>query len=339
MAEKNSIRDAYLMAILRNLQDAQKKRLELSSFDLNPQKNANIYLDIVRLLSSLELFKSMEIFSIYEPRSGISTEDFKKYLFENGFISYEINDDTAEYFLNTLTVPELKGVLKSNGFKSSGRKQELVERIIENDIKLNDKSKSILFTKKSRKFRDEWEWLIEYSLIFQKFDLQDFFSYQFEKEGSIEDKAIDYFSEHMDYAMRKHDFEYVLDCLRAKSWIYKYHKDCEGYLDFQMKLFSALINPFILIGRDYKSHYKINSDYFIEFKKLTKLFNEEVILESFDENWNFLNQKSDVVSKSDARIVLEKILNQERNDNLNKYLKENIFNNKLKGKTTLDDYF
>lgn len=339
MTEKDSIGNDYLRAILRNIQDAQKRRLELPSFDLNPQENVNIYLDIVRFLRLLENHKSMEIFSIYGPRSGISTENFKKYLFEDGFISYDINDDTLDYFLNTLTVPELKGILKSNDFKSSGRKQELMKRIIENDIKLNDKSKFILFTKKSKEFSDEWGWLIEYAFIFREFDLQDFFSYQFEKDGSLKDKAIDYFNKHMEYAMSSHDFDYMLDCLRAKSWIYKYHNDCDSYLDFQMKLFNALINPFILIGLDYKSHYKIDSDYFKEFKKLPKYFDKEMIMESFDENWNFLNQKSDVVSKSDARIVLEKILNQERNDNLNKYLRENIFNNELKGKTTLDDYF
>ena len=59
-----------------------------------------------------------------------SAEDCINYLVENGYLSGEGETISAESISKKYTVAQLKELLKENGLKVSGKKQELVERLL-----------------------------------------------------------------------------------------------------------------------------------------------------------------------------------------------------------------
>ena len=76
-----------------------------------------------------------------------SAEDCIKFLVENGYLAGEGGALTAEEISKKYTVADLKAMLKENGLKVSGKKQELVERIMpvlsdgDGDYELTEKAK------------------------------------------------------------------------------------------------------------------------------------------------------------------------------------------------------
>ena len=76
-----------------------------------------------------------------------SAEDCINYLVENGYLSGEGETISAESISKKYTVAQLKELLKENGLKVSGKKQELVERLLpvlgesSGDYELTEKAK------------------------------------------------------------------------------------------------------------------------------------------------------------------------------------------------------
>ena len=336
--------------IFNGIKEAQKRKLKLPT-PIQSQENINGYIDIVIALKLLKLFPNIEILTTFNLKTDISLNEFIEYLFDDEFISYEVNEETADYYFNKLTIPELKNILKNHNLKTSGKKQDLIDRIINNnELKLSKfKSEEILFTKKGLECLDEYYWIIDYRQILNKFYLQDFFSYQFGKEGEIKDISIDYLDEHLQIALNDLDFDYILDCLCAKSDIYKLYEDLDNYLEYQMKIFSLIINPSILSDFYISQGYKLKKEHLKEVYLLKKNFDENTILNSFEENWNFLNQKRFIIKKDDAKEILLQILSNENREKLIKHIYTDFFkthdNPKVfkpkdnSNQKTLDNYF
>lgn len=307
--------------IIALLKEARKHKLHSPPFKISSKHNVKVYLDIVIFLKFLQKVP-IEALELIDTYTGLPANEIIEYLFEDGFISYDLNDKTAEYFFNLMTVPDLKKILKDHDLKSSGKKEELIHRIRNNLPFKYFLFSELLLTNKGLEFFDEWSWLIDYNRILRNFDLQDFFCYQFEREGEIKDISIAYLDEHLDIAVKKGDIEYISHCLLAKSDVYKIYKVWENYLDCHMRMFNLI---FIYSDIFASTSFRKYSDEVKEIRNLTKLFDEEAIYDSFERNWNFLHRGDLRINKRNAKVILEKILSRMTVDDLRKFVKKNYY--------------
>ena len=326
--------------LLKQMSEARKHRLHFHFEKIPSQENVKVYQDMLKALESIK-DNSMDTLIIYEDRLFVPREELIDYLFEDGYLSYELDERNARFYFLSSKVSDLKKILQSFDLKISGKKEELVNRIMENIPLSKFASDDILITAKAFDFLDEWGWLMDYGFILREFDKQDFFFYYLEKADmsqrkdnerlnvekeeimmELKDISIEYLDKHMEIALDEGDFDYILHCLRAKSHVYRFHKDCKRYLDFQMRIFDMIFtySDFFAspIFRDY-------SDYVRQLKRLPKFFDKETIYDSFNENWDFLNHEIFEIEKEDAEIILDKILNNIRVDELNKFIRKTYF--------------
>ena len=111
----------------------------------------------------------------------------------DGTVDYENWDDFADKFL---TVSNLKDFLRNNNLKVSGRKQELIDRVRENNLSLDEfETYDYKITDKGIQYMKDNEWMKFYNIFLQPFEFDDFFRYYNSHNGDIEDIAYDYLDE------------------------------------------------------------------------------------------------------------------------------------------------
>ena len=138
----------------------------------------------------------------------------KSLLQKQGFIDDEITYENWDEFAHeSLTVNDLKDILRNNNLKVSGRKQELINRVAENQIPLDKfKSESPTVTPKGEEFLENNKWIEFYNKVLDNFDFNDFVKYLDTHEGKFLDVTYNYLEEHAKLAEKENDIEYLKDC-------------------------------------------------------------------------------------------------------------------------------
>ena len=103
-----------------------------------------------------------------------SAEDCIDYLVENDYLAGEGGAVSAESISKKYTVAQLKELLKENGLKVSGKKQELVERLLP---VLGESSGDYELTDKAKKFIEENQWIDLYMFALVAFRFDDYETY------------------------------------------------------------------------------------------------------------------------------------------------------------------
>lgn len=107
--------------------------------------------------------------------------------------------------------------------------------------------------------------------------------------------------------------------------------------------FCLSINPVYLDKSYYKYYMPLNQENIGNLRLLKDEFSIEILKESFEKSWDYFKFNRSIVSKDDAKILLERLLNNHEDLKLiNKEVKDRYFRkNRIDDtlQTDLNDYF
>ena len=255
-----------------------------------------------------------------------SAEDCINYLVENGYLSGEGETISAESISKKYTVAQLKELLKENGLKVSGKKQELVERLLP---VLGESSGDYELTEKAKEFIEENQWIDLYMFALVAFRFDDYETYV---KASAEDDvqtALKFCDEIISRSLMSNQFLVFIDALSAKAHVYAYDGDYESFLDYDLQRFILGLNPIMdLDSQTYASYDIINAANVINLKNVTERFNFGSLKKRFDQIWVKSHIKSITVPKKTSYKFLQKALSGADIEELNFDLRERYFNKK-----------
>ena len=249
-----------------------------------------------------------------------------EYLVENGYLEGDGETVTAESLSKKYTVAQLKELLKENGLKVSGKKQELVERLLP---VLGGNSDSYELTDKAKEFIKENEWIDLYMFALVAFRFEDYETYVASSSDDNVQTALNFCDEIISRALVSNQFLVFIDALSAKAHVYAYDGDYETFLDYDLQRFILGLNPIVMDAKTYATYDIINAANIINLKNVLEKFNFGNLKKRFDKIWSKSHVTNITVPKKTSYKILQKALAGEDLDELNFDLREKYFNKKF----------
>ena len=255
-----------------------------------------------------------------------SADDCISYLVENGYLTGEGGALTAEEISKKYTVADLKAMLKENGLKVSGKKQELVERIMP---VLGQGDEDYGLTDKAEEFLNENEWIDLYMFALVAFRFEDYEKYHASSDAGNVQTALNFCNEIISRSLMNNMFLVFIDALSAKAHVYAYDGDYESFLDYDLQRFILGLNPIVMDAQTYANYDIVNTANILNLKNVTEHFNFGNLKKRFDRIWAKSHITNITVPKKTCYKVLQKAMAGADIDELNFDLKEKYFNKKF----------
>lgn len=257
-----------------------------------------------------------------------SGQDCLDYLVEEGYLSGNGGTVTAEEISKKYTVADLKVLLKENGLKVSGKKQELVERILP---VLNEGAGAgdYELTDKAHEFLKENDWIDLYMFALVAFRFEDYKDYV---EGSSADKietALNFCDEILSRALIANQFIVFIDALSAKAHVYAYDGDYNSFMDYDLQRYILGLNPISLDAQTYATYDPINDANIYNLRRVLEKLDMGSLKKRFDKIWNICNIRNTTVPKKTCYKILQRALDGADIEELNFDIKEKYFNKKF----------
>lgn len=299
-------------------------------------------LDVFNVLSFLNEGNEIEVvlkdgqFATFD-----SAEECIGYLVGEGYLEGEIpvSGDgaklTAEELSKKYTVAELKDLLRERGLKVSGKKQELVERLLPalNAQESLDEAKPVgddlKLTEKAQEFLKENEWIDLYKFALVAFRFEDFETYmEGSSLGNIE-TGLKFCDEIISRALVANHFLVFIDALSAKAHVYAYDGDYDSFLDYDLQRYILGLNPIVMDSQTYASYDPINVANITNLRNVLKALKMGSLKKRFDRIWNKSHIKNVTVPKKTSYKILLRAIDGADIEGLNFDVKEKFFNKKF----------
>ena len=275
-----------------------------------------------------------------------SSEDCIKYLVDEGYLEGDVSlnvdvELTAEALSKKYVVSELKDILRENGLKVSGKKHELVERVLpvlkeardarnlNIDINKEKSYDALELTDKALDFIKENDWIDLYMFALVAFRFEDYETYV---SGSNVDKietALNFCDEILSRALVANQFLVFIDALSAKAHVYAYDGDYDSFLDYDLQRYILGLNPISLDAQSYATYDVINEANIINLRNVLEKLEMGSLKKRFDRIWSICNIRNTTVPKKTCYKILQKALDGADIEELNFDVKEKYFNKKF----------
>lgn len=271
---------------------------------------------------------------------NLSESFLKQYLIENKYILSDSNRDGFLEQLKKHNTKSLKKILKKHGLKTSGKRDRIEKRIIENNLfgieyHLSSKSK-VFYKNKKRRIRIFNEHLSDY-YYFREFN--DFYMDNYrKKEANI---PIEFINLHINKAIEDKNHRNYISNNQIMAAHFSNIEDYRKMLEYVLKDFCMNLNPVWKIDEiaDYGGINRKTYDNLVFLKdKLSK----NTIISNFYLIWDSFNFERIIVPKYDGYRCLKDILNLKDYDKINRdlynrfYANENLKIKKITQKTLFD---
>ncbi|MBQ9026864.1 MAG: SAP domain-containing protein [Methanobrevibacter sp.] len=255
-----------------------------------------------------------------------SGEDCVNYLVENGYLGGN-GGVTPESVSKQYTVAQLKEILKENGLKVSGKKQELIERVL--PILNDGSSADYELTDKAKEFIKENEWMDLYMFALVAFRFEDYETFHASSTEDNVTTALNFCDQIISRALMANQFLVFIDALSAKAHVYAYDGDYESFLDYDLQRFILGLNPIIMDAQTYASYDVINEANVINLKNVIERFNFGSLKKRFDKIWAKTHVTNITVPKKTSYKILNKAISGANIEELNFDVREKYFNKKF----------
>lgn len=335
--EGNTSIETYKNSILYNTEDIDKQEY------IKTYLNVGIY-DFIRIFNENNNFDLTN--SIINIDYEFNADFIKNLVIKDGYISNELNSLEKENYLNSLTVNELKEILKRNNLTVTGNKSELISRIIEYVPSNFLPEKEYYVTEKGIVFINSHEDIDFYNKFLKNFYYYEFKKFIDENKGDITEVTELFLNKHLEISIDKRDNKAYKDSLKALAYLNALNNNIEQELHYELKQFIVGLNPIFRDERLYNYYQPINENNVENIRKILSE-NDFKIEYEFNKAWKSMEIKKFIIPSKKSLNILSQMISGEDRDYMNdkireEYItKEKIIHDKLdKSKqSTLDSYF
>ena len=281
---------------------------------------------VYKILSGLN--ENSNLKEVLESQNLNSHSEYVFKLFQDNYIeSKEYGEKIYGFLLRKFTVKELKQLLRKHKLKLSGNKDDLILRLIKNNLFYEFGINNFVLTSKGEFALKKTSWVNTFMTNMDYFDFDDFLNFMIENQSisNFEKLASKYLNQQLKIAYKNRDFHRLHDVHASKALLSIRWENIKKALIYELKLFIIRLNPIYLTNDDLKSYNPVeysNIHNIVELGGYCNIYNFKKL---FNKSWSELYLEKKLIPKKRCLNYLNKAMEGYDLDELSDEIRENYY--------------